>query len=267
LIRVYVEGVGLIGPGLASWEHARCVLAGSAEYVAAPTRVTPPRQLPAAEGRRTGMPVKIALAAAHEAFAHAQRDPAATATVFTSSSGDGDNVHAILERLATTERDVSPTRFHNSVHNAAAGYWGIASRSREPSTSLCAHDASFPAGLLDAAACASVESKAVALIAYDHPYPEPLHAKRRIGASFATALILTPERGAGALAALEIEITRGHSTPLTRLAVPPLEVLRDRVPAARALPLLAALARRSDDTVDIEYVAGARLTVRVVPCA
>ena len=35
---------------------------------------------------------------------------------------DCDNVHAICESLATPERQVSPTRFHNSVHNAAAGW-------------------------------------------------------------------------------------------------------------------------------------------------
>jgi hypothetical protein len=266
LIRVYVEGVGLAGPGLAGWQRGRSVLAGLEPYTPAPTVIAAPRQLPAAEGRRTGLPVRLALAVATEAFEHAERDAAATATVFTSSSGDGDNVHEILERLATPDRDVSPTRFHNSVHNAAAGYWSIAARSHAPSTSLCAYDASFAAGLLDAATQIAVESKPVALIVYDHPYPEPLHAKRPLAENFAAALVLAPEPGEHAFASVDIEIARDSSNPVTALADSALEALRTGVAAARSLPLLAALAREASTVVDIEYVGGARLTLKVAPC-
>jgi len=266
LIRVYVEGVGLAGPGLTGWQNGRPVLAGLEPYVSAPTLVVAPTQLPAAEGRRTGRPVRLALAVAHEAFTHAARDAASTATVFTSSGGDGDNVHEILEILASARREVSPTRFHNSVHNAAAGYWSIAARSHEPSTSLCGYDASFAAGLLDAATQIAVEGKPAALIACDHPYPEPLHAKRPLLAAFATALILAPEAGEHAFAALDVEITRADSKRATAVADPGLEALRTGVPAARCIPLLAALARKSSEVIDLEYVGGAHLTLRVAPC-
>jgi hypothetical protein len=265
LIRVYVEGVGLAGPGLTGWQNGRPVLAGVQRYVPAPTVVTAPWQLAAAEGRRTGLPVRLALAVAHEAFMHAGRDSASTATVFTSSSGDGDNVHVMLESLASPDREVSPTRFHNSVHNAAAGYWSIAARSHESSTSLCGYDVSFAAGLLDAASQIAAEGKPVALIAYDHPYPEPLHAKRPLMGSFAAALILTPESGERAFAALDIEITRANSKPVTRVADPGLEALRTGVPAARCLPLLAALARDGSELIELEYVGGGRLTLELAP--
>ena len=82
--------------------------------------------------------------------------------------------------LATDGREVSPTRFHNSVHNAPSGYWAVATGSREPSTSLCAYDASFAAGLLEAAAQATVDDRPVTLVAYDLPYPEPLQRARPI---------------------------------------------------------------------------------------
>jgi hypothetical protein len=185
--------------------------------------------------------------------------------VFTSSGGDGDNVHEILEILASPRREVSPTRFHNSVHNAAAGYWSIAARSHEPSTSLCAHDESFAAGLLDAATQVAVEGKSVALIAYDHPYPEPLHAKRPLTASFAAALILAPDDG-HAFAALDVEITRASSNRVTVVPDPGLEALRMGVPAARCIPLLAALARNASEVIDLEYVSGAHLAIGVAPC-
>ena len=151
-MRLFVEGIGLLGPGLNGWQASRPALAGRAAYVRAPTVVTASDRLPPAERRRTGIPVKLALAVGYEALTNAGRDAATTATVFTSSGADSDNVHQICEALATREREVSPTRFHNSVHNVAAGYWSIAARSQEPSTSLCCYDASFAAGLLEAAA-------------------------------------------------------------------------------------------------------------------
>ena len=53
-------------------------------------------------------------------------DAATLATVFSASGADGHNCHALCEQLATDDRQLSPTRFHNSVHNAAAGYWSVA---------------------------------------------------------------------------------------------------------------------------------------------
>jgi hypothetical protein len=266
LIRVYVEGVGLVGPGLSGWTESREILAGARPYVPAATVAAAPRHLPAAEARRTGLPVRLALAAAREAFEHAGRDAAGTPTVFTSSSGDGDNVHEILERLASSDRALSPTRFHNSVHNAAAGYWSIAAASHEPSTSLCGYDESFAAGLVEVASQVAVEGKAVALIAYDHPYPAPLHAKRPLIASFGAAFILTPAPGDRALAALDIHIDDADADALSVADDPALETLRAGVPAARCLPLLAALARNCAEVLALEYVRGSRLRVTVTPC-
>ena len=262
----YVEGVGLVGPGLTSWQASRAMLAGNESYHAAPTAVQASDLLPAAERRRAGVPVKLALAAGQEALAQAARDAAATATVFASSSGDCDNVHHMLETLATTERQISPTRFHNSVHNAAAGYWSIATQCRAPSTSLCCHDASFAAGLLEAVSQAAVSGAPVVLIAYDHPYPEPLNAVRPIQGAFGMALVLAPQASERAVAALDVTFMP-QETDASGAADPALEKLRTSVPAARCLPLLAALARRSRETVKLEYVAGAHLSVAVTPCS
>jgi hypothetical protein len=264
-MRVFVEGVGLLGPGLAGWQASRALLAGSAPYVAAPTVLTASDLLPPAERRRTGTPVKLALAVGREAFGHAGRDAALSATVFTSSGGDGDNVHQICETLAVAELEVSPTRFHNSVHNAAAGFWGIASRSQEPSTSLCCYDASFAAGLLEAAVQATVDGIPVALIAYDHPYPEPLHTVRHLGPAFGVALVLTPQATSASFAALEVSLVEGMQNP-TAMTDAALDELRATVPAARSLPLLSALARAAAEVVVLEYIAGNHVRVAVEPC-
>lgn len=265
MMRVFVEGVGLLGPGLDSWEQGREVLAGRAEYQPAPTRMRVCDMLPAAERRRAGVPIKLALAVGLEAFQQAGRETGTVATVFTSSGGDNDNVHAINTILATAPHEVSPTRFHNSVHNAAAGYWCIAAGSREPSTSLCAHDASFAAGLLESAVQVAVDQAIVALIAYDHPYPEPLHTVRPITAAFGLALLLTPEKSERSLALLELDWQSGRPGE-TLMQEPALEALRLGVPVARGLPLLAALAGQMPAQIDIAYLAGGQLSVKVSPC-
>ena len=262
----FVEGVGLVGPGLRGWQASRAILAGKQAYCSAPTTVAASELLPAAERRRAGMPVKLALAAGQEAFAIAGRDTAATPTVFASSSGDCDNVHHILEALAATERQVSPTRFHNSVHNAAAGYWSIATQCRAPSTSLCGHDLSFAAGLLEAMSQVAFTGAPVGLIAYDHPYPEPLHATRPIHGELCVALLLAPQATARAVAALQVTFMP-QEMDASSAADPGLEALRTGVPAARCLPLLAALARGTRETVILECVAATHLHVAVTPCA
>src|SRR5262249_40574264 len=161
----FVEGIGILGPGLSGWQASRAALAGEAPYAPGAVELPAPTVLPAAERRRAVATVKLALAVGSGAPAGSDRAASEGATVFTSSGGDGRTIHDILTVLATTQREVSPTRFHNSVHNAPSGYWTIATRGREPSTCLCAHDASFTAGLIEAAALAQVCAKPVMLVA------------------------------------------------------------------------------------------------------
>jgi hypothetical protein len=263
-MRVYLEGIGVRGDGLEGWEAAADVLAGQRGYVSAPTILPLNTLLPANERRRMVMTVKLALEVGAEAFANAKRDPGQTATVFTSSGGDGDTIHNILDALACEKIEVSPTRFHNSVHNAPSGYWSIATKAVEPTTSLCVHDASFSAGLLEAAAQATVDNRAVGLIAYDLPYPEPLHAFRPIGSTFAIGLVITPRPSEATLASFSIALSRGNEPPTTMMQ-PQLEAMRLGNPAARSLPLLEALARRLESNVILDYLGDNVITVSVAP--
>lgn len=264
MIEVFVEGIGLRGPGLEGWAASRPVLAGAAPFAATPVALPTPSLLPAAERRRAVLPVKLALAVGTEALQQAGREATGIATVFSSSGGDGETIHEILRVLATAERAVSPTRFHNSVHNAPSGYWTIATGSREPSTSLCAHDASFAAGLLEATVQAAVNRRPVALIAYDLSYPAPLDAARPIGSVFGVALVLVPAFGESVLASLRIGTRHDAGAP-TILAEPALEEIRAGNPAARSLPLLAALAGPSPATIRIPGTSKMLLEIAVMP--
>ncbi|KVR40117.1 3-oxoacyl-ACP synthase [Burkholderia ubonensis] len=259
-LSAYIESIGLIGPGLNDWPHAADVLAGRAAYAGARTVLPPPAGLPSAERRRTGPVVRAALAVGREAVAASGRDAATLATVFSASGGDSQNCHAICETLAGDDRLLSPTRFHNSVHNAPAGYWSIAKGATAASNVLCAHDGSFAAGLLESVCQVAVDRVPCLLIAYDTDYPEPLRAVRPIVDAFGVALVLAPEAGAATLARIDVQLTDASATTL---ASPALEALRIGNPAARALPLLDALAAPRAARVVLDYLADRRVQVDV----
>jgi len=263
-MRVYVEGVGVCGPGLDGWAGSRRILAGTHAYEHGAIRVPPIDLLPANERRRTVQTARLAVAVGIEALAMAARDATATPTVFTSSGGDGDTIHEILNTLASSNPEVSPTRFHNSVHNAPAGYWSIAARSRCPSSSICCHDHSFAAGLLEAAVMAATESSAVAVIAYDVQYPEPLHSARPIGAPFAAAFALSPEETLTAFASLDITLRSARGAE-TKAEHPEFETLRSGTPAARCLPLLEAIARDRKAEIVLSYLSDMELVLDLRP--
>jgi beta-ketoacyl synthase-like protein len=262
-LSAYVGGLGVLGPGLGSWPEAAAVLLGQKTYQPAPAVLPMPAILAAAERRRTGRVVKLALGVALEAIAQAGEDPVALASVFSSSGADGHNCHELCQALALAGREISPTRFANSVHNAAAGYWSIGTGSMAESNVLCAFDASFIAGLLEALTQVTVDQEPVLLVAYDSEYPPPLHAKRPIPDAFGVALLLTPLRRATSLARLDAGLTDAE---FEQLADPALEALRSMFPAARSLPLLRLLAARRSGRTVLEYLDVSRMEVQVEPC-
>ncbi len=259
----WIEGVGCLAPGMAGWPAAAAMLRGEQAYLPAPTILPAPSLLPPAERRRASRIIKLALGLGLEACAAAQADPQTLRTVFASSGGDGHNCHALCEQLATDDRQISPTRFHNSVHNAAAGYWGIATRSMQPSQVICAYDASLGAGLLDALAQVGVEAAPVLLVAYDSEYPEPIFSKRSIPDAAGIALLLAPQQTERSIARIVASPTRDAAA---RLEQGELEQLRTAIPAMRALPLLRLIARGEPGHVCLDYLPPMQLDVTVEPC-
>jgi hypothetical protein len=251
-LAAWIDSIALIGPGLDDWPAARDVLRGERPWHPAATvaAVVPP-VLPPAERRRTSLAVRLALAAGHRAVAESSFAAERMPSVFTSSGGDGPTCHLICESLAQDDRRVSPTHFHNSVHNAPAGYWGIAMHSTAAATSLCGYDASFGAGLLEAMTQLATGGHPVILLAYDAPYPEPLRTCRPVGDAFALAMVLSPRPTAKAVACLTLTLSEADAT---RMTDPGLESLRLAIPSARALPLLDAVARQQATEVVIDYL-------------
>jgi len=261
-LNAHVRAVAALGPGFDDWPTLKSWLTGQATIALADTRIPAPATLPPAERRRVGKVVKVAIATGLQACEAAGADPSRLATVFSSSGGDGDNCHAICETLASDDRLISPTRFHNSVNNAASGYWGIAAGAQAPSTIVSAFDGSFAAGLLEAVVQLHADGlDEILLIGYDVPYPDPLNEARPIIDALGVALLLSrqPE---GCIAELALELNDAAPSHMTD---PTLEHLRQGIPSARALPLLAAIASGSghEERCVLEHLNGAHLAVQV----
>jgi len=165
--------------------------------------------------------------------------------------------------LASDDRQISPTRFHNSVHNVAAGYWSIATGAMTTSSVLSAFDASFGAGLLEALIQVVVDSTRIVLLASDTAYPEPLYSARPIPDAFGIALVLAPQPSAQALAQISVSLIDAGADRMDDAA---LETLRSAIPTARGLPLLRAIALGQDQRVVLDYLDGTRIAVAVAPC-
>ena len=266
-LTVFVEGIGLLGPGLSGWDQGRRQLQESLPYQAARCMLPQPMALPPAERRRAGAVVKVSLAIGQEAVTASGLQASLLPSVFSSSSGDAINCHEICSALASSDRLISPTRFHNSVHNASSGYWSISSGSMASSSVLCAHDASFSAGLLEAMTQAAVEQTAVLLLAYDTDYPEPLRSMRPLPDSFGIALVLAPRRSERSLARWSLAPASCFTrTAADRLANAALEQLRQSIPAARGLPLLRSVALQGQGDIVLDYLEDLQLAVQVAPC-
>lgn len=269
-LQCYVQSIAVLGPGLPNWNSAQSILCGEQNYRRTEFDVPPISWLSAIERRRVGNMVRLALTVGNAAIQNTGIDARELATVFTSSSGDGDNCDAIFTTLAHTEssdRFISPTRFHNSVHNAPAGYWSIASQCTLPSTSLCAYDASFAAGLLEACCQAISTGKQILLISSDVMYPFPLSDIRPLGSSFAVAMVLSTMTTNTALVKMKLRYTAESAS---RIETSGLDDLRLSNPSARSLPLLQAIARKircyghsSSEMVHLEYLTPLSLEVTV----
>ncbi len=259
MIEAWVAGVGVRGPGLDGWAESRAILAGERPYEPREATLPPLALLSPTERRRTGAVARLAMLVAAEACEMAGMAPGALRGVFGSSNGDGAVVTSILETLSGADGQVSPTQFHNSVHNAAAGYWSIGTGSAQPITCLGAFDGTFAASLLKAMAELRAERAPVLLCVYDAPLPEPLARLRPTGAAFGAALVLTPDVGnaGAALARLRVGYQPDPPPPGEDAARHPgLRALSQANPAARALRLLEALARGEPDAFSTGLAGG-----------
>ena len=262
-LSVDITSLGLAGPGLPDWQASLPILRGAEAYQPEVMGKPSVKHLPASDRRRYTFAIALAITTAMKA-APLESDDEIPA-VFACSGGDTDVINKLCSALTLPDCPVSPQQFVNSVHNAPAGYWSIAERNRAPTTSLSAYDASFGAGLLEAAVQVHAGRKHVLLIAYDVPAPMPIWPFRPLSAPFAVAMMVSkPDPDHASLARIDLGL--GHDLDETKLDRPDLESLRLGNPAARSLPLLEAIARGKPVDLTLAYLPPHQLSVRVTPC-
>lgn len=263
-VKIYLNAISLVAPGLPDWQQSQAVLCENEKYRPEELAKFSPAILPANERRRTTQLIKLALHAAEECVASDLEAAKNYATVFASSDGDHGILDKICSALTLPEHLVSPTNFHNSVHNAAAGYWAIAAKAQNNSNSLSGCDETFTTALIEAATFAVVEQKTVLLVTYDYPAPPPLDGARHLEAAFAVAMCLSANKDANSIAALDLELTQG--TAYSTCDDSDLEQLRLGNPAARSLPLLQALAKGETMAIILPHVQSTSLKINLTPC-
>jgi hypothetical protein len=237
-LSVWVKGIGLWAPGAANWD-AFCAVVGGRE--APGTEARPVADvLPPNERRRAPESVLLAAAAAGEAVRMSGLDAATLPCVFASAHGDQTITDYMCATLAGTPTELSPTKFHNSVHNAPVGYWTIATHCHASSSAVSGGETSFGAGLLEAATLAVADDQDVLLASYDIAGAGPLGEMTATTGPFAIALVLSPRAENGAVR-LDITPSPGNSgnSPTGNAW---LDGVAASNPSAQAIPLVHALA-------------------------
>lgn len=241
-MRIHVEGIGVWSPQLADFAALRSWLHGTPS--AAPAAKPPAATLPANERRRAPESVLLAIEVAGQAVAMSGRAAEELACVFGSAFGDLGITDYMCETLARAPAELSPTRFHNSVHNAPAGYWTIATGCHAPSSAVCAWHDTMGAGLLEAAALALADRRPVLFVCGDVAAAGALAPITRSAQAFGCALVVAPEASPRSVATLSLHPAPGAPTKTDADALPA-AWSEANATAAAALPLLSVLAGRN----------------------
>ena len=259
-----VQGIGICAAGLPDWQSASPALRDATPFEPGMAIDRAVDSLPATERRRINETSRLACLAAADALAALPSGAAATAAaVFTSAEGDGAVLAQLLKALAQRDIALSPTAFHNSVYNAPAGYWTIASQSCAPTTTMCADRESFAMALLEAYAQALAGMAPVLVIAVDAPFPEVIRTLGASAAPFACALVL--DVGEGSKAGRSIGGWRMCDRARAQNRDDLIATAYGGNAAAAALPLLRALAAPEAARVQLPYLDGLALELEVGP--
>jgi len=239
----HIASVAFWSDCMPNWELASACLRGDAMPLSTPQSRPAPMLLAPAERRRAPDSVAIALEVASRACTAAALQPQELTTVFASTHGDLAISDYLCATLATAPTHISPTKFHNSVHNAAAGYWTIGTQTHTPYTAISAYQYTFAAGLLEAVTQLLCDDRPVLYVAYDIAARGPLATMAPSTGLFAVALILRTT-AVNAAARIALQIRNGANLPGAAAQSAAADSVRGNA-LANSLPFFAALAQRT----------------------
>ncbi len=255
---IYINSLSIAAPGLVGLEQATPVLKGEQAWQSVEFPKLAPQLLPANERRRMTNYIKLAISVADQA----STSDKSLGAVFASSYGDLYITDHICNSLSQTPKFISPTQFHNSVHNAPSGYWAIAAKSTAASTSLSTGDSSFSSGLLEAVTQVLSTEKDILLVAYDYPATAPLDKCVDISEPFATACVLSLTKNNNSYGSIKLSVNNEEKT-CSQCRNQSLNQLQNSNPIAQSLPLLETLITKSTNSVYLPYLNDSKLKVEV----
>jgi hypothetical protein len=254
----FVGGLAFWSTRLPGWDVAAPVLRGECPAPTTPSSRPVPSLLAPTERRRAPDTVAVALEVAAAACRSAGIDPASTPSVFASTHGDLTINDYMSRTLAETPALISPIRFHNSVHNAAAGYWTIATGCHEPYTALTAFNDTFGEGLLEALSQAACDDRPVLFVAYDIEARGALASIVPSRGVVGAAMVVSPRRERGSMLQLHWWTSgRQEATPATPANA---SLLQDNSMTS-CLPFFEAVACRRPGTIAMSLSPSASLEV------
>ena len=206
--------------------------------------------IPAGMRRRTSITTRMAITAAKIACEQAGADAQNLASVFASLGGEIQVTDALCRLLPDENELLSPTQFHNSVHNTTAGYWSILNQCQAPATAIAAADDTFAMGLVEVWAQLQQSSGECLLVCYDELWPQYLAPP--IGKiAFACAFVLSTEaeQSLGAITLPQVAQQYKHNLQAKWLK------LTESAPAAAVIPLLLALQSKQPRIVPLNIKA------------
>lgn len=150
-------------------------------------------QLPSSLRRRTSLLTRMAIDVFERSVNLAAIDPKTTAIVFGTVYGEIQTTYDLLAMLGRDEL-VSPTKFHNSVHNTAIGYLSIAYQHQGLLTTISAGWSTLAMGILESLAILHAQqADQVALVLSEEGLPKPLlQGPEEVYDPLAMAMLLRP---------------------------------------------------------------------------
>lgn len=243
-IQCLLSGVGAWGPGFNDWPSLKAHLQNSKNINPLPDPTIPsPAIIPANERRRAPLPVKMAVEVSWQALQASGLAAADVACVFGSGLGDTEITDYMCRELTTELKQLSPTKFHNSVHNAAAGYWTISSGCMKAANSIAAYHMTAGLALLEGITQCALQQEPVLITLFDTrahaTYQQLFACDQSFGAALAIQPLTAPRPENAVLLTLNLN---GEHISAPALAHPQLADLREKNPAAKILDLLNLLA-------------------------
>jgi len=244
---INIVGVGVWSKFFSNWDEFCSVLSGGAASQATALR---PEIIPAKERRRAPLSVKMAVEVMDQACRMSALVPSEVATVFASVNGDTEITDYLCRTLITAPRTVSPTRFHNSVHNASIGNWAIATHCKLPANAMSAYPHTTSMAFLEGAIQALEENIPVLVCVQELASPDAIKPIYDSEQPISTAVLLAPPgycREALATVRFDVRNERSEYSNASQF----LGIDWSGNLGARFLPLFAALTAPGDTELQL----------------